>query len=73
MKIFKFYPAPFERMYFVAKDISHAETMADILFDKYMEPKDWYEDDELPEIKEKFLIGFADLEENDLTFVDGHY
>ena len=73
MKIFKFYPAKFERMYFVAENIDHAKSMVDILFEKYMEPKDWYDEDELPEIKERFLEGFSYVEEDDLAFIDWHY
>jgi hypothetical protein len=73
MKIFKFYPPRFERMYYVAKDITHAKTMGDKLFAKYIEPNDWFDEDELADLKVSFLDGFRFIEEDDLGFVDGHY
>jgi hypothetical protein len=73
MKIFKFYPARFERMYFVAEDIAHAKTMGDILFEKYISDKDWMDEEDIMEAQKKFFIGFEKFEHDNNSFVDSHY
>lgn len=73
MKIYKFYPEPFVRMYFVAEDFPHAQSMGETLLQKYIKSTDWIDEDEVNDIRSQFFLGFADLVEDDCMFIDWHY
>ncbi|AMO44270.1 hypothetical protein vBRpoSV10_217 [Ruegeria phage vB_RpoS-V10] len=80
MKIFRFYPADFKRMYFVAETREAALGMRDALFELYskeeIETYCW-DDETLEEHRTEkrpvFDAGFDEMEEHELGFLDTHY
>jgi hypothetical protein len=80
-RIYQFEPAPFQRMYFIADNITHASLLGPALFDNYyeghVEPYSAGDAEEIAEDRAKaravFDAGFSTLEEAALCFVDTAY
>lgn len=80
-RMYKFEPARFQRMYFIADDDTHAALMGPALFDRYyaehIEPYSAGDAEEIAEDRAKaravFDEGFADRESDALCFVDTAY
>lgn len=82
MKLFKFHPTPFLRIYMIANSEDEVLKNSKKLFDEYVaEYYDWiefdnpYDRDELEQIHENFMNGLkTTLTESETNFfVDAHY
>lgn len=74
MRIFKFHPARFERMYFVATSLDEARTKEDEVWARYHAERvaDFWAGD-IAETRAAFHEGFLELEEDALAFIDTAY
>lgn len=79
MKLFKFYPRAYSRMYVVAKDEENVRAMKGELFDTFMQSycghhyEDYYDADLLAAYLLEFETGLLEIEAHDLCMVDNHY
>lgn len=81
MKLFKFYPNEFRRMYVIGLSLEEVQTRAEELFEKYMKSNySWLdlddpdEADYIEEQKEKFTEGLSKLKELPSgVAIDSHY
>lgn len=82
MKLFKFYPGPFIRIYTIANSPEDIFSKKDKLFDEFIaEHYDWidlndpFDQDDLEKIREDFMNGLKNTLEESKShmFIDAHY